>query len=85
MKAFEAGYHPWAFTELLLQETWKLLDYDLIVELARRYQTWMHRHFGVPGFFFVKDTLLGLNKHRRIAGEFEQSMRRRFRRKSERG
>ena len=85
MKAFEAGYHPWAFAEILLHETWKLLDYYLIVELARRYQTWMHRHFGVPGFFFVKDTLLGLNKHRRIAGEFEQTMRRRFRRKSERG
>ena len=85
MSAFERGYHPWAFSEILLQEAWKLLDYYLIVELARRYQLWMHRHAGVPGFYFVKDTLLGLNKHRRISGERERSMRRRFRRNSERG
>jgi hypothetical protein len=85
MAAFQAGYHPWAFSEVLLLEAWKLLDYYLIVELARRYQTWMHRHIGVPGFYFVKDTLLSLNKHRRIAGEREQTMRRRFRRNSRRG
>ncbi|HIG54333.1 MAG TPA: hypothetical protein EYG11_21015 [Candidatus Latescibacteria bacterium] len=85
MSAFERGYHPWAFTEVLLQEAWKLLDYYLIVELARRYQLWMHQHNGVPGFYFVKDTLLGLNKHRRISGEHEQTIRRRFRRGSERG
>lgn len=85
VSAFERGYHPWAFTEILLQEAWKLLDYYLLVELARRFQLWMHQHFGVPGFYFVKDTLLGLNKHRRITGEHEQTMRRRFRRGSERG
>ena len=85
MTAFERGYHPWAFSEILLHEAWKLLDYYLIVELARRYQTWMHRHFGIPGFYFVKDTLLSLNKHRRIAGEHELTMRRRFRRNSKRG
>jgi len=83
--AFERGYHSWAFSVILLHEAWKLLDYYLVVELARRYQTWMHRHFGVPGFYFVKDTLIGLNKHRRIAGEREQTMRRRFRRNSKRG
>ena len=85
MSAFELGYHPWAFTEVILLETWKLLDYYLVVELARRCQAWMHRHFGIPGIFFVKDTLLSLNKHRRIAGEHEQTMRRRFRRNSKRG
>ena len=85
MNAFERGYHPWAFSEILLLEAWRLLDYYLLVELARRYQAWMHRHFGVPGFYFVKDTLLSLNKHRRIAGEHEQTMRRRFRRNSKRG
>ena len=85
MQAFERGYHPWAFTEILLHEAWKLLDYYLIVELIRRYQLWMHRHVGVPGFYFVKDTLLGLNKHRRISGEYERTMRKRFRRNSERG
>ena len=85
MSAFERGYHPWAFSEILLHEAWKLLDYYLVVELARRYQTWMHSHVGVPGFYFVKDTLLSLNKHRRIAGEQEQTMRRRFRRNSRRG
>ena len=85
MNAFERGYHPWAFSEILLLEAWRLLDYYLLVELARRYQAWMHRHFGVPGFYFVKDTLLSINKHRRIAGEHEQTMRRRFRRNSKRG
>ena len=85
MTAFERGYHPWAFSDILLYEAWKLLDYYLMMELARRYQRWMHRHFGVPGFYFVKDTLLSLNKHRRIAGENEQTMRRRFRRNSRRG
>ena len=85
MSAFELGYHPWAFTEVILLETWKLLDYYLVVELARRCQAWMHRHFGIPGIFFVKDTLLSLNKHRRIAGEHEETMRRRFRRNSKRG
>ncbi|HJP31871.1 MAG TPA: hypothetical protein QGF95_15090 [Candidatus Latescibacteria bacterium] len=85
MGAFERGYHPWAFSEILLHETWKLLDYYLVVELARRYQTWMHGHFGIPGFYFVKDTLLSLNKHRRIAGEKEQTIRRSFRRNSKRG
>ncbi len=85
MNAFERGYHPWAFSEILLLEAWRFLDYYLLVELARRYQAWMHRHFGVPGFYFVKDTLLSINKHRRIAGEQEQTMRRRFRRNSKRG
>ena len=85
MSAFEKGCHPWAFTEVLLTEAWKLLDYYLVVELARRYQTWMHRHFGLPGFYFVKDTLLAINKHRRIKGEHERTMRKRFRRNSQRG
>lgn len=84
MKAFERGYHPWAFAEVLIHEAWKLLDYFLVVELARRYQTWMHAHFGIPGFYFVKDTLLSLNKHRRITGEEEHTVRHRFRRNSKR-
>ena len=85
MNASERGYHPWAFSEVLLHEAWKLLDYHLVVELARRCQTWLHRHFGVTDFYFVKDTLLSLNKHWRIAGEQEQTMRRRIRRNSKRG
>jgi len=85
MAAFEAGYHPWAFTEILLFEAWKLLDYYLVVELARRYQTWMHGHYGVPGFYWVKNSILSLNKHRRIAGEQERTVRHRFRRDSRRG
>ena len=85
MTACERGYHPWAFSEVILHEAWKLLDYYLVVELARRYQLRMHQRFGIPGFYFVKDTLLSLNKHRRIAGEREQTMRRRFRRNSKRG
>ena len=85
MAAYEAGYHPWAFSEILLQEAWKLLDYYLVVELARHTQTWMHSHFGIPGYYWMKDTLLSLNKHRRIAGEREQAVRKRFRRNSKRG
>ena len=85
MAAFEASYHPWAFSEVLLYEAWKLLDYYLVVELARHSQTWMHAHYGVPGFFWVKNTLLSLNKHRRIAGEKERTVRHRFRRDSRRG
>jgi hypothetical protein len=84
MAAFERGYHPWAFAEVLIAEAWKLLDYYLIVELARRLQTWMHGHLGVPGFYFVKDTLLSLNKHRRVIGEQETTVRHTFRRNSKR-
>ena len=68
MKAFEAGYHPWAFAEILLHETWKLLDYYLIVELARRYQTWMHRHFGSAGLLLRQGHAAGSQQtpaHRR--------------------
>ena len=85
LAAFERRYHPWALSEVLIYEAWKLLDYYLIVELARRTQTWMHHHQGIHGFYFVKDTLLSLNKHRRIAGEHEQTRRHRFRRNSKRG
>ena len=84
MAAFERGYDHWALSEVLIQEAWKLLDYYLIVELVRHCQQRLHQKTSL-GYFFIKDTLLQLNKHRRIAGEYERTLRHRFRKGSKRG
>lgn len=85
MAAFDRNYDHWALSEVLIQEAWKLLDYYLVVELIRHFQRRMHTLRTRPGIFFIKDTLLQLNKHRRVAGEQERTLRHRFRRDSERG
>ncbi len=85
MSAFERQYSPWSLAEVLLHEAWKLLDYHLILELVRHFQIWMHGHGSIPGFFWVKEKLLELNKHRRIPDEYEQTLRHRFRQDSKRG
>jgi len=85
MSAFERNYDHWALSEVLIQEAWKLLDYYLVVELVRHFQLRMHTLRTRPGIYFIKDTLLQLNKHRRVAGEQERTLRHRFHRDSERG
>ena len=70
--AFEKGYDYWAMSEVLIQETWPLLDYLLIVELVRRCQVRLHERYSL-GYYFIKDTLRELNKHRRELNETEDN------------
>ena len=61
-QSFNRGYDYWALSEVIIQEAWPLLDYILILELARRVQVKM-RQVNLPGVSFIKDTLRELNKH----------------------
>ena len=70
--AFEKGYDYWALAELLIQEAYPLLDYLLIVELARRCQSQLHKRLTLS-YYFIKDTLRRLNKHRRELDETEDN------------
>jgi hypothetical protein len=62
--AFNRGYDYWALSEVIIQETWPLLDYLLLLELVRRFQVRLHE-VHLPGYYFIKDTLRQLNKHRK--------------------
>lgn len=62
-QAFEKGYDYWALTEVLIQETWPLLDYLLILELVNRCQYHLRSHYTL-GYHFIKDNLREINKHR---------------------
>lgn len=62
-KAFELGYDYWALTEVLIQETWPLMDYILLYELVRRLQDRFKTHLTL-GYHTVKGTLRRLNHHR---------------------
>jgi hypothetical protein len=60
--AFKQGYDYWALSEVIIKETFPLLDYILILELVRHMQLRM-RQVGLPGISFIKDTLRQFNKH----------------------
>ena len=62
-KAWEMGYDYWALTEVLVQESWPLMDYLLIYEFVRRVQEHFKTHLTL-GYSFVRDTLRGFNFHR---------------------
>jgi len=63
-KAFELGYDYWALTETLVQESWPLMDYLLILDFVRRCQDHYKSRYTL-GYTFVRETLRGLNKHLR--------------------
>ena len=60
--AFKQGYDYWALSEVIIKETFPLLDYILILELVRHMQLRM-RQVRLPGISFIKDTLRQFNKH----------------------
>ena len=67
-QAFEKGYDYWALSEVIIKEAWALLDYLLILELARRVQVRL-RQVSLPGISFIKGTLRELNHHRKDPSE----------------
>lgn len=66
-KAFELGYDYWALTEILIQESWPLMDYLLIFDFVRRCQDHLKTRYTL-GHTFVREALRSLNKHRRDNG-----------------
>ena len=64
LEAYEKGYDYWAISEVLVQETWPLLNYLLILETIRRLQEHLKTHRTL-GYYIVKDTLRHNNKHLR--------------------
>ena len=62
-KAFEAGYDYWAISQIVIRETWPLLDYLLIFELINRCQYYLRNHHTL-GYHFIKENLRENNKHR---------------------
>jgi len=63
-EASQKGYDYWAISEVVIEESWALLDYLLIVELIRRCQQHLHEHYTV-GHGFIRGTLARLNRHRK--------------------
>ena len=70
-QAFELGYDYWAITEVLVQESWPLLDYLLLLELVRHCQRHLRSHRTL-GYYRIKDRLRRLNKHRLDVEEREE-------------
>ena len=65
LEASQKGYDYWAISEVIIEESWALLDYLLILELIRRCQQHLHEHFTL-GHAFVRGTLERLNRHREV-------------------
>jgi hypothetical protein len=63
--AFEKGYDYWSLTEVIITESWPLLDYLLLLELIRVCQYHLRSHYTL-GYSFVRDNLLRFNHHRRL-------------------
>jgi len=63
--ASQKGYEYLAISEVIIEESWALLDYLLILELIRRCQQHLHEHFTL-GHAFVRGTLERLNRHRKV-------------------
>lgn len=64
-EASQKGYDYWAISEVIVEESWALLDYLLILELIRRCQLHLQEHYSL-GHALVRGTLTELNRHRRI-------------------
>lgn len=64
VEASQKGYDYWAISEVLIEESWGLLDYLLILELIRRCQQHLHEHYTL-GHAFIRGTLARLNRHRK--------------------
>ena len=60
------GYDYWAISEVIIQESWPLLDYHLLIELIRRAQQHFRQYYTL-GHAFVYDQLMELNKHRKFS------------------
>ena len=65
-EAANKGYDYWAISEVMIQESWPLLDYHLLIETMRRAQQHFHQHYTL-GRAFVRDQLMTLNKHRKFS------------------
>ncbi len=65
LEASQKGYDYWAISEVIIEESWALLDYLLILELIRRCQQHLHEHFTL-GHAFMRGTLERLNRHRKV-------------------
>jgi hypothetical protein len=63
-QAFDRGYDYWAIGEVIIQESWPLLDFLLILELVRHAQVRLRKQY-ILGREFVLKTLRVLNKHRK--------------------
>ena len=62
LEAYDKGYDYWAISEVIIEESWPLLDYLLILDLVRRSQSHLRVRFTL-GRGFVLETLRQANKH----------------------
>ena len=63
-KAFELGYDYWALSEVLIQESWLLLDYLLLLDRVRRLQDRFKTRYTLS-YGSIVGNLRDLNRHRR--------------------
>lgn len=71
--AYDKGYDYWAIAEILIQESWPLLDYVLLLELVERCQL-AFRDRSTLGYRFVREGMRELNKHMRDLSDRYQHM-----------
>ena len=69
-EAFEKGYDYWAVSEVILQESWPLLDYLLLLELIRRAQQRLLSR-ATLGHAFVRGNFEEMNHHLKLDGDPE--------------
>ena len=62
--AYQMGYDYWAIAEILIQESWPLLDYILLLEMIERCQVAYEDRWTL-GYSFLREGLRSLNKHMR--------------------
>jgi hypothetical protein len=81
-QAYDMGYDYWAIAEILIQESWPLLDYILLLEFVERCQMILRRRYTL-GYSLVQDTLHGLNKHMRDMSQKYEDLSTRLRKGDE--
>lgn len=71
--AYQMGYDYWAIAEILIHESWPLLDYILLVEMIERCQVAFEDRWTL-GYSFLREGLRALNKHMRDLSDDYQDL-----------
>ncbi|MDP6016863.1 MAG: hypothetical protein QGI32_12255 [Candidatus Latescibacteria bacterium] len=71
--AYQMGYDYWAIAEILIQESWPLLDYILLLEMIERCQVAYEDRWTL-GYSFLREGLRAHNKHMRDLSDDYQDL-----------
>ncbi|MDA0746373.1 MAG: hypothetical protein O2954_07625 [bacterium] len=72
-EAIDKGYDSWAVAEVLIRETWPLLNYMLLLEFIRHARMRLRTHATLGSPTIVKNALRYLNKHLTESDKTEDS------------